>query len=107
AASVPALQGSPVTFAVDVNVLVIRAGLYGFITPNGAREVIVPVGVTVEWVIGWDKHTVTSRSAPPGGPSFDSGSLDVGERFQFVPAVAGTWDYFCRVHEETGTIIAR
>ena len=112
-ASVPALQGSPVTFTADVNVLVISAGGFwgrGFLGPEGATEVTVPVGVTVEWVNVWGEHTVTSSSAPPGGSSFDSGSLDQGERFQFVPRVAGTWKYFCEVHgasEESGTITAR
>lgn len=40
---------------------------------------------------------MTSSTTPPGGAPFDSGTLEAGARFQFVPDVAGTWEYFDRI----------
>jgi plastocyanin len=67
------------------------------------------VGTTVEWLVGFDGHILTSSAAPPGGMSFRSTTLGVNDRFQFVPTVAGTWKYFCELHEseESGTLTAR
>lgn len=47
---------------------------------------------------------IRSTSTPAGGASFDSGSLTEGERFLFVPGVAGTWEYVDQVSGATGTL---
>jgi hypothetical protein len=60
--------------------------------PGGGPWVTVPVGTSVEW----EAHIlarIASISMPPDGASFDSGELEAGERFEFVPEVAGTWIY--------------
>lgn len=111
AARIEGLQGSPVTFTTHATALLIYAG-YWYGIGFGPPDVTVPVGTTIEWVNPYDfsPHTVTSGSMPPGGTSFDSGQLNPGERFQFVPDAAGTWEYFCEVHgaeQEFGTITAQ
>jgi plastocyanin len=45
-------------------------------------------------------HTITSDDG-----SFDSGNLAKGESFRFTPTKAGTYTYFCDLHQYmTGTI---
>jgi hypothetical protein len=68
---------------------------------TGGEEVVmrpvwitVPVGTTVEWsILGVEEARIASTSEPTGGEPFDSGTLAGGERFQFVPGVAGTWEF--------------
>lgn len=110
-AIIEGLQGSAVTFTSNATVLVIYAG-YWYGIGFGPPEVNVPMGTAIEWVNPYDSrpHTVTSMSMPPGGAFFDSGLLNLHDRFQFVPHVAGTWEYFCEVHgadQESGTITVR
>jgi plastocyanin len=102
-ASVSGLQGSPVTFTAQTTVLVIRMQGTAFVDPNGGTnqnaEATVAVGDTIEWVNrDGVQHTATSNVEPPGGAAFDSGLMGFGQRFRFVPNVAGTWEYFCEVH---------
>lgn len=70
-------------------------------------DAAVPVGTMVVWLIADDSATVTSSSAPPGGAPFDSGILNLDDRFRFVPEVLGTWEYFDRVSGATATLTAR
>ena len=98
-ASVAGLQASPATFTVEVRGLVIWIGAsrnWGFaIYPD---HVTVPVGTTIEW---WSEpsYSITSTSVPPGGESFASGVLGSSKRFEFVPVVAGTWEYRVREYD--------
>lgn len=72
----------------------------------------IVVGDTLMWeyVDGATQHTVTSGEGqdggagdgvPTGGSSFDSGFLEPGDTFRWVPDAAGTWTYFCEVHPTT------
>lgn len=104
-----------VTFTADATVLVIkffsmRFDPYsGFVGPCSCfRPVTVPVGTTVEWKsLDEAMYTVTSASTPQGGTAFDSGTLTMGSRFRFVPAVAGTWQYHDKLSGLMGTLTAR
>lgn len=66
----------------------------------------VPVGTPVEWVNYRSAARIVSISAPPGGASFQSGTLGENGRLQFVPAVAGTWEYRDEVSGSTATLTA-
>jgi hypothetical protein len=113
AAEVAGLQGSPVTFSISVPVVVIRLtdwldfGLRVdpfFSGPEGSSDVTVPMGTTVEWSVNVETAQIVSTSEPAGGEPFDSGALADGERFQFVPGVAGTWEVEDQVSGATGTV---
>lgn len=118
-AEVAGLEGSPVTFSIDAPTLVItlrpeffswwgHVGDPVFSDPQGGSDVTVPVGTTVEWsVIGVEAAHIVSTAEPAGGQPFDSGTLADGERFPFVPGVAGTWEFEDQVSGATGTLTAR
>jgi hypothetical protein len=118
-ADVAGLDGSPVTFSLEAPTLVIGlqrsvnlwTGEYfgdpTFRGPEGESDVTVPVGTTVEWsILGVEEAHIVSTSEPTGGEPLDSGTLAGGERFQFVPGVAGTWEFEDRVSGATGTLTA-
>ncbi|MFO7588186.1 MAG: Ig-like domain-containing protein [Gemmatimonadota bacterium] len=90
---------TPAEFTVETTILLIRMENTAFVAPDGSDDATVPVGTTVEWVnLDGIQHTATTTDVPAGGASFDSGLLASGGRFQFTPAVAGTWTYLCEVH---------
>lgn len=47
------------------------------------------------------------RGALPRSERFDSGVFGLDERFQFVPTVAGTWEYADRFAGGSGRLMAR
>jgi plastocyanin len=69
-------------------------------------ELTVPVGTTVTWVNHDDvPHTATSKNDPP---AFDSKALDTDESFSFTFTKAGTYGYYCKVHNHmTARIIVK
>ncbi len=109
------LEGSPVTFAAEATVLVIRLaptfdcddppGLHGFFGPGGSTDLTVPSGTPVEWDPFCTAHIV-STSEPIGGKAFDSGRLNPGDRFRFVPDAAGTWEFLDKFSLSTGRLTA-
>ena len=60
-----------------------------------------PNATVVSWGIGgkvefWNEIAeahIISTEVPPGGTSFDSGTLIHGDRFSFVPDAAGSWEF--------------
>lgn len=105
------------TFRIEVTVLVIDFwfGFWyaGFNGPCSlSSDVTVPIGTTVEWKAGAHderyslQYTVTSTSRPGNAAGFDSGLLTQWERFRFVPAVNGVWEYRDQVTGLTGTLRA-
>ena len=108
--------GISTTFSVAY--VVIHFGPYFDCTPFNdpsefqSSDVTVPVGAVVEWVYAnWldasCKARITSSSVPPGGEPFDSGIIGPGQPFQFVPRVAGTWEYVDAINGGRGTLTAR
>ncbi|MGD8869214.1 MAG: hypothetical protein PVI01_16455 [Gemmatimonadales bacterium] len=102
-----------VSFTTDVSVLLISyEDYYGgiFVGPycegwSYCSDETVPLGTTLEWVNALPNAArIVSTSTPPGGASFDSGTLDEDGRFQFVPKVTGTWEYVDQVRGRTGRL---
>jgi plastocyanin len=62
----------------------------------------VKVGTTVTWTQQDSiPHTVTSRTG-----LFDSGSLSLGETFEYTFDELGTYEYYCTIHPSmTGRVI--
>lgn len=120
-ASVAGFEVSPVAFTTRVDGVLIRLSpLFDctgssdpvrFSDPLGSRDVAVPVGTRVAWEYdaslapGCTARVVST--AAPAGQGFDSGVLSPGERFEFVPSVAGTWEFEDQVSEGRGTLTAR
>jgi plastocyanin len=69
-------------------------------------KLTISAGTKVTWVNHDDvPHTATSSVKPR---AFDSGTLDTDEKFSFVFATPGTYDYFCAVHPKmTAQIIVK
>lgn len=102
-ASVDGLTGSPRTFTAETTVWLVRLENIAFVDWNNSSNHTIAVGDTIEWVNLDDPgqfgpHTVTSSSEPAGGSAFDADLPAQGNRFRFVPEVAGSWEYFCEVH---------
>jgi hypothetical protein len=104
------------TFVVEAPLLVIEfwfgAWGAGFVGPcSGSSQVNVPVGTTVEWKVFSEEfageYTVTSKSTPPGGKDFDSGTLTAQDRFRFIPDVKGTWEYYDKATGLAGALTAK
>src|SRR5689334_1732075 len=109
-ASTPAVPGVHATFSASARrrpdvVIQIFPGFdcgdpSGFEGPDGSRNTTVRVGAIVEWVYAVQAQPgtfpcmarVRSTTVPPGGNPFDD-TLGAGDRLQFVPNVAGVWDY--------------
>jgi LysM repeat protein len=72
------------------------------------KAITVHVGSVVVWTNDDSgiQHTVTSGT--PGAPSgtFDSGTLNTGQAYQFTFNAAGTYAYYCKIHGAamTGTV---
>ena len=62
----------------------------------------IQLGDTVVWEASDDSHTVTARDG-----TFDSstrGTMEEGDQFRWRFRVAGTYAYFCRVHQARGMV---
>jgi Tol biopolymer transport system component len=78
--------------------------------PTRASSLRVGVGGKLTWVSRnqlspFISHIV-STSHPPGGTSFDSGIMQPGDTFSFIPGVEGTWAYVDQYNGLTGTFTA-
>jgi plastocyanin len=68
--------------------------------------ITVKPGTKVTWINdGPTIHTTTSTSEPK---LWDSGILQVGQKFSYVFATAGTYPYWCSLHPQmVGKVIAK
>lgn len=112
AASLPGVQASPVVFhfnAASLLIALIDDPWFGpgFIGPDYTSQVTIPVGTPIEFLNLNPSARIRSVTAPEGGPSFDSGMMEVEDRFAFVPQMAGTWTFIDEVSGATGTLTAR
>lgn len=113
AVSVPGVDGSGAVFAVNTNRVLIGlsvdpwSGGPGFVGPGWKADVTVPAGTIVEFFNDNGSARIASITAPDGGTPFDSGSLKTGEVFQFIPNVAGTWNYVDQVSGAAGKLIVQ
>lgn len=70
-----------------------------FNAESGGDDVTIKLGDAIRWVnLDPDQHTATSTSTPMGGNAFDSGLMNNGDTFRFVPDARGEWIYFCELH---------
>lgn len=74
------------------------------------KSLTVGMGTTVKWTNKDNvAHTVTSGT--PGSPNgtFDSGNLGNGATFSFTFNTKGTFQYYCKLHQDTmsGTVIVQ
>lgn len=123
-AQVDGLPEWPAMFTANVTgyaVVVIRFGplfdCYGTPSPYDPSvfegpEGTIPLGSRVEWeYAAWlpsgCSAQVRTVAVPPGGLPFDSGIQRPGERFGFVPGVAGDWRYEDSINGGTGTLRVR
>lgn len=70
------------------------------------KTVEVPIGATVEWINDDAiEHSVTAGK--PGKPTddFDSGFFTKGQSFAHVFAKPGTYEYFCKRHQNMKAMI--
>lgn len=82
-------------FTASSTTLVIGNGFWGyFYSPSWETDVTVPLGTTIEWANYFPAPVhIEAVEVPEGGQAFDSGLLHEGQRYPFVPSVAGTWRY--------------
>ena len=88
------------TFTTNAAIYVIQVwdGYYQFL-PN---SLTINLGDTIEWRKLDDPmmyHTITSTNIPAGAVAFDEDwQMPADTFFQYVPAVAGLYDYECTPH---------
>lgn len=66
----------------------------------------IAVGTTIKWT-NYDGYAHTVTSGVPGTPSglFDSGNIASNKTFSYTFTQAGTYNYFCKIHNSMrGTI---
>lgn len=71
------------------------------------KDKTITVGTTITW-INKDSYNHTVTSGTPGNPDgkFSSGTLGLGGTFSHTFNTAGTFNYYCTIHQSmmTGTI---
>lgn len=88
-------------FAATATVLPVRIEEFRFHAPRGGTEATVGTGDTVEWEnTDTIAHAVRTERAPDGASAFESGRMEPGETFRFVPSSSGRWSYTCPLHPE-------
>ncbi len=100
AASTPAPVATAAATAASLNI-----DIQGFKFPANTD---VPKGTKVTWTNkDTAKHTVTSGTRPSKDGKFD-GQIDAAGTFSFTFADAGTYQYFCSIHNSmNGTITVK
>lgn len=85
------------------NVIHINVNSISFIPTS----VNAAVGDTIRWIFLASNHNTTSISPlPAGATSWASGTISVGDSFQYVITEPGTYNYECTIHGFNGTINA-
>ena len=81
-------------------------GYYKFVPPS----LIIQLGDTIEWepyfgLLPMMLHTITSDNIPVGAASFDQvWQMPADTFFQYIPQVAGLYQYVCTPHIPNGMI---
>lgn len=79
-------------------------------TINVSSNVFTPssltasLGDTIRWVWQNGSHTTTSTTIPTGAAAWNAVSNNTNPVFQYVPAVAGTYNYICQPHQALGMV---
>lgn len=72
-----------------------------FLPPNISN---VELGDTILWIWVEGNHTTTSTSIPSGAASWDAPLNSVNQEYEYIPTVAGTYDYICVPHAGIGMV---
>lgn len=96
---------SAFTAKATTHVILVWDGYMQFL-PQGNEPIYL--GDTIQW-LPLDEpsmiHTITSTQIPGGAEAFDVfWQTPVDTFFQYIPAVAGNYNYICVPHEENGMI---
>ncbi len=81
-------------------------GYYQFVPPN----ITIQLGDTLQWepfagLLPMMLHTITSGNIPVGAASFDQvWQMPADTFFQYIPQVAGLYEYVCTPHIPNGMI---
>lgn len=81
-------------------------GYYQFVPPS----LTIQLGDTIEWepyfgLLPMMLHTITSDNIPVGAASFDQvWQMPADTFFQYIPQVAGLYEYVCTPHIPNGMI---
>jgi plastocyanin len=71
-------------------------------TPDNIQD--VKIGDTIRWVWEGGSHTTTSTTIPAGAAMWDSPINSVTTSFDYVPVVAGLYNYKCTPHAAMGML---
>ncbi len=80
---------------------IVSAGTISFMP----KELTIHEGDTVRWVRAIGTHTVTSGTGsadPDAGKLFNAGLSTADPLFEYTFDTAGTYPYFCQIHESSG-----
>lgn len=83
-----------ITIATKAAVHIIQVSNFQF-SPS---TVNAAVGDTIHWVWVSGFHTTTSTSVPAGAATWNANLQGAGQTFDYVPTVAGTYNYWCAIH---------
>lgn len=109
-AAVPGVMSAAALFVARTTTAVVALihdgwlNTFYFRGPGSTPVVTVPLGTTVEFRNDASAARIASTSVPTGGAPFDSGEMDQGERFAFVPQVVGTWEFVDEISGATGRL---
>ncbi|MCH2224025.1 MAG: T9SS type A sorting domain-containing protein [Crocinitomicaceae bacterium] len=100
---------SSFTSNATIHVVYVWHGYNQFIDAvNFSEDITIQLGDTVQWLPfddpGLMVHTITSTNIPSGAASFDHIWQVPDTFFQYVPQVAGLYEYECTPHEHLGMI---
>lgn len=96
----PTVPPSPAASSKEVTIITKD---YDFV----ARDMRVAIGTTVTWIIQEGFHTVTAEEPRKSGPNFwDSGVMNLGQKFSFTFNAAGSFRYYCTLHSEMGASLS-
>ncbi len=71
-------------------------------TNFNVKNKTIAAGTKITWVNKDSfNHTVTSGTAGNPDGLFDSGTLGSGGMFSYTFTTAGTYNYYCRIHQST------
>ena len=93
-----------------VHVIRVWSGYYQFIPPTFTLDTLqIQLGDTIQWLpldSPHEPHTITSTTIPAGAIAFDViWQAPADTFFQYIPAVAGLYNYECTPHVTTWNMI--
>lgn len=100
---------SSFTSKATIHVVNVWDGYYRFVDAvNFSQDITIQLGDTVQWLpldFPMMVHTITSSNIPAGAAPFDQiWQAPADTFFQYVPQIAGLYEYVCTPHISNGMI---